>query len=412
MEFEVFCENVKSLIGKYIEIDNDKIFIKTNTNMYVYTKSEYEKVIKKIKEAKDCYLLMDGYYEVMLDFVDDYSYYYLPGIRRLTEQYGKVYKDMENDIEYSIGYISDEYIITYIMNLKSTRYLFASIRENEARDGKNDFFWLLRNVFRNIKTLKIKTKEKLDVDTYNNYVDSFLYNLTYNNNIVLKRAMSFNNTLRRRGIRRTSEIIIPKRIYNQNLLEQYSIANSSVDPFIQFISYYHILEHFYESVYNEDLINSLRLEMTSPNFSIKNDKNIVKIIEMVKRKTKQTHEEFDINECEALEILLRKNITFGEIKEELEKLGINNIEIYNEKVKFCDGNKLNFHDIKDDNNYKNLAKRIYKTRNALVHYKSDEKSLKELKTYKPFKDKEELFNEIPLIRIIAEKIIINNSTII
>lgn len=121
-----------------------------------------------------------------------------------------------------------------------------------------------------------------------------------------------------------------------------------------------------------------------------------------------------VNFCENLEKTIGRfvNIEIDEIKEELNNLNINNIEVYNDKVKFCDGNKLNLHDVKDDSNYKNLAKRIYKIRNALVHYKADDKSSRELKVYKPFKDKNELFNEIPLIRIIAEKIIINNSEII
>lgn len=293
-------------------------------------------------------------------------------------------------------------------------YLSFENFEHEMEEEKNDFFSLLRRLLKNVKTLKIRTDDNVEISEYNSYADAFLYNLTYNNNIVLKRAIAFKtkSILRRQRTRRTNEIIVPKRVYNSDLLEQYSIANSSFDPFIQFISYYHILEHFYESVYNENLINLLRLEMTSPSFSIKSDKNIAKIIEIIKKKTKQNNEEFDINECEALELLLRKNIKFDEIKEELQNLNISDINIYNETVKFCDGNKLNLYDVNNENNYKNLAKRIYRIRNALVHCKASEKIAKEIKVYRPFKDKEELSKEVPLMRIIAEKIIANNSQII
>ncbi len=419
MNFEIFYESVKSLIGRYAKVEMDdklnRINIKTNNHQYSYTKVEYEETIKKVKNAQECYLLMDRYYEVMLDYVGEYSYYFPVTTSGILEQYNKVYEDKENRICYSLGYASDEYLINYIINLKSMcNYLSFENFEHEMEEEKNDFFSLLRRLLKNVKTLKIRTDDNVEISEYNSYADAFLYNLTYNNNIVLKRAIAFKtkSILRRQRTRRTNEIIVPKRVYNSDLLEQYSIANSSFDPFIQFISYYHILEHFYESVYNENLINLLRLEMTSPSFSIKSDKNIAKIIEIIKKKTKQNNEEFDINECEALELLLRKNIKFDEIKEELQNLNISDINIYNETVKFCDGNKLNLYDVNNENNYKNLAKRIYRIRNALVHCKASEKIAKEIKVYRPFKDKEELSKEVPLMRIIAEKIIANNSQII
>ena len=419
MNFEIFYESVKSLIGRYAKVEMDdklnRINIKTNNHQYSYTKVEYEETIKKVKNAQECYLLMDRYYEVMLDYVGEYSYYFPVTTSGILEQYNKVYEDKENRICYSLGYASDEYLINYIINLKSMcNYLSFENFEHEMEEEKNDFFSLLRRLLKNVKTLKIRTDDNVEISEYNSYADAFLYNPTYNNNIVLKRAIAFKtkSILRRQRTRRTNEIIVPKRVYNSDLLEQYSIANSSFDPFIQFISYYHILEHFYESVYNENLINLLRLEMTSPSFSIKSDKNIAKIIEIIKKKTKQNNEEFDINECEALELLLRKNIKFDEIKEELQNLNISDINIYNETVKFCDGNKLNLYDVNNENNYKNLAKRIYRIRNALVHCKASEKIAKEIKVYRPFKDKEELSKEVPLMRIIAEKIIANNSQII
>lgn len=53
---------------------------------------------------------------------------------------------------------------------------------------------------------------------------------------------------------------------------------------------------------------------------------------------------------------------------------------------------------------------IYKTRNALVHHKSNTARLKERGIYHPFKDEAELSNEIPLMRFVAEAIIIKTAT--
>ena len=66
-------------------------------------------------------------------------------------------------------------------------------------------------------------------------------------------------------------------------------------------------------------------------------------------------------------------------------------------------------DLSNDKLPKKLAARIYKTRNALVHNKSNETRLSERGLYKPFKDKEELSKEIPLMRFLAESIIVNSS---
>ena len=59
---------------------------------------------------------------------------------------------------------------------------------------------------------------------------------------------------------------------------------------------------------------------------------------------------------------------------------------------------------------KKIAARIYKTRNALVHHKSNTARLKERGIYHPFKDEAELSNEIPLMRFVAEAIIIKTAT--
>ena len=66
-------------------------------------------------------------------------------------------------------------------------------------------------------------------------------------------------------------ISAPRRIYKKELVEQYNMASISDDPFIKYLCYYHILEHFYEAVYKENLINAVRDILTSPVFSIKKD---------------------------------------------------------------------------------------------------------------------------------------------
>ena len=52
-----------------------------------------------------------------------------------------------------------------------------------------------------------------------------------------------------------------------------------------------------------------------------------------------------------------------------------------------------------------IAKRIYKTRNAITHSKKDQTD----KQYSPYTDTDALKKELPLIRSVAELVIINSS---
>jgi len=76
-------------------------------------------------------------------------------------------------------------------------------------------------------------------------------------------------------------------------------------------------------------------------------------------------------------------------------------------VPFSNGDQVNFNESDVDNIYRKLALRIYKTRNSIVHSKEINKP-----TFRPFKDDKDLLKEIPLIRFVAEEIIINSAEIL
>ena len=81
------------------------------------------------------------------------------------------------------------------------------------------------------------------------------------------------------------------------------------------------------------------------------------------------------------------------------------VEYYqNTSVPFADdGKMINFQD-EPEKVYTSIRDRIYATRNAVVHSKSGDR----LK-YEPFKHDKQLSKEIPLIRAVAEEIIINSA---
>jgi len=68
-----------------------------------------------------------------------------------------------------------------------------------------------------------------------------------------------------------------------------------------------------------------------------------------------------------------------------------------------DDYKLFLIDLKNKNVFERIARRIYTIRNSIVHSKETYTS-----RFRPFENEEELIKEIPLIRLIAEDIIINS----
>ena len=76
----------------------------------------------------------------------------------------------------------------------------------------------------------------------------------------------------------------------------------------------------------------------------------------------------------------------------------------NEKVPFAsEGGTINFEDSQDAV-YATIRNRVYSVRNAIVHSKEGERL-----RYEPFKHDKDLLKEIPLIRAIAEEIIVNSA---
>lgn len=81
------------------------------------------------------------------------------------------------------------------------------------------------------------------------------------------------------------------------------------------------------------------------------------------------------------------------------------VEYYkNNHVEFaCESKSINFEDV-PEKAYSDIRDRIYAVRNAIVHSKEGDKL-----RYEPFKHDKQLAKEIPLIRSVAEEIIISSA---
>lgn len=203
---------------------------------------------------------------------------------------------------------------------------------------------------------------------------------------------------------------VPKLFYNPELIEQYNLALSSTDPFIKFIGYYHVMEYFFDEVYNNELINSVKEILLHPSFSTKKPKELSKIVDTVRKKTRANQDSFQGTELEALELTIKEFVSLDKLHDDLEQYTPELISYYkSHEISFSKGDTIDIDNYTNEKLPKKIAARIYKTRNSLVHHKSNTTRVKERGIYHPFKDEDELSKEIPLMRFISEAIIIKSA---
>lgn len=282
--------------------------------------------------------------------------------------------------------------------------------------GSFDLFYMLSRVTKGVLSLKIQTADAMSETSLYQYANSLLFTIAYNTDYTFKIIHSLpeleigRGRTTRRHYMRLDDIETPKLFYSSELIEQYNLALSSDDPFVKFIAYYHIMEYFFDDVYSGELIRNVREILLHPGFSVKKPKEINKIINAVQKKTRASRDEFQGTELEALELTIKAFVSLAELKDNLNDWGSDLIEYYRtHEIIFSKGDTFDLNDLGNEKLPKKIAARIYKTRNALVHHKSNNTRIKERGVYHPFKDDQELAREMPLMRLIAEAIMIKSA---
>jgi hypothetical protein len=206
---------------------------------------------------------------------------------------------------------------------------------------------------------------------------------------------------------RTEEIDPPRRVYNEDLVQHYLLAVSTENPVIEYLSYYHVLEYFFESVFNDDLVNTVRDSITDPGFSYKRKKDISQLISSIKKSLQIRSETITFSQAEALRLCIERFVSMPDLIDKLNAYNDALLDFYkSSKVEFSSGVEVDLRSLDSAAVTKALAKRIYSTRNSLVHSKKVERS-----KYTPFKDDRALAKEVPLLRFISEMVIVNESVV-
>ena len=337
--------------------------------------------------------------------------------KRGLRQIEKVINDTDNDISYRLGNASLEYIMMICNQMCEKPALFqdylyslllfktlpyrnvVGVKEHIAR------------VF-HIKTITVLSEEKRDLDFFKNCCSSFEFLYMYKTRESIMRIHSICDlfNLRGGGRARCDEISEPpRRTVNSETLEFYAMGVDSDDPFTAYISFYHVLEYYFDAVYRKKMISEMKKRITSPDFSYKDENELYRLAKWVGKKMRNFDENGRGNELDSLKYVLEEYVSIQKLVEALDKWNSAYKDYYSKQnVSFTGASNGKIAWTDTQGVYTNLANRIYSTRNALVHSKSEHSE----NQYKPLKNKMELEKELPLIQIIAELIVIENGEVL
>jgi hypothetical protein len=200
----------------------------------------------------------------------------------------------------------------------------------------------------------------------------------------------------------------PRMVYTSDLVHHYQLAVSADSPMLKYLSYYHVLEHFFEKVFKDDLIEQVRRKIADPSFSLARADDVQRVIKVIASSQRQVREEGGVDEQKSLYLVLDGYLDISRLVADVTSHDSDLIDYYKgNSPSFIESSFVDLrHDQREKIN-KALAKRIYQTRNSLVHAKEGARP-----KYFPFVNDSELSREIPLLRFIAEQVIIANGRVI
>lgn len=196
----------------------------------------------------------------------------------------------------------------------------------------------------------------------------------------------------------------PHMIYNQDMLDIYTAGNWYDDPLVKFLNYYQVVEYLFNYVPDEMLFKQVQRKISDPKFLYTNKDDILTLANFISKLNRKNEKEIS-----SLEMVLNRYVNYSDLKkslsDELISYYYNEIPSFLENVSDPKGLKFSVGNLRNSEKvYGKIARRLYAIRNSLVHNKEGENH------FNPLNDAEDLKKEIPLIKAIAETVIIKYGT--
>lgn len=330
--------------------------------------------------------------------------------------------DAENNLTYSIGPATQDYCMRLIQNMAdyanaNGRRVFFDLRfrcRNFYRGFAEDTDLIdpvniLQKVLQ-VYTLKVESDSAVGIEQLRKYAASYEFLYMYRRNDAITEYADFEDMFtwgRPQRMRQAEAVDTPPlRIYDSDALDYYTLGMESTEPFIRYISFYHVIEHYFDTVFRRKLTEAMRMKITGPGFSYKSEEKLYELAKYVKKHMSSDDDSGKGNEKESLKYVLMEYVPIEELKDRIKVLDPTAVAYYqSNKVPFVTEKDTKIPWSDTQGIYSKLTQRIYETRNALVHSKSEQAA----NQYKPYKDKKDLLHEIALIQAVAELVLIKSS---
>jgi len=206
------------------------------------------------------------------------------------------------------------------------------------------------------------------------WIESSLFTLAYEYDLPLLVAQQWptSNATRRQKLQRLSlqaqRVIVPDAGFRSDLVRLYQAGIANPIPTQQYLSFYQVLELFFQEVDHAGAYTALEDLLNAPNFQA-DDASIREIVRVVEAyKTQATS-------VDLLELLMRQYVPSEEIKTFIES-----------------------NDGEAEETLRTLANRLYTLRNSIVNVGAGSPPV--------YTDSEVIKRNVPLVKFLAEKVIL------
>ena len=189
--------------------------------------------------------------------------------------------DSHSGISYRLGPPSDAYAVYACLRIlesidhRQRPMIFRQsviMRDRIARGEVSSVLDVVKSMLR-ARTLTITSDLQRPSTGWKQYADAFFFHVGYNLDLPLMPDRNWAELLRPAkisGMRRSehAELDAPRRHYVPDLVYHYQLGLSAESPMLEYISYYHVAEHWFENIYQDDLVEQIQLAITSPSFSL------------------------------------------------------------------------------------------------------------------------------------------------
>ncbi|MFE0407444.1 hypothetical protein ACFW0S_01490 [Citrobacter freundii] len=405
---DIFKEKYSTAGLELVDEHADELFFKLRGSSLIKVSAEelqsyinFESVRADFQENPvECCMSSVNYREQMITPASRYLHPFLisrngpfifgdPNSGELYAEIGEATDDFKNFFRFREGYLE---------------YSVERIRRRPSYEGMS-LLELLYTPF-TIRVYNLNASDHSQaIKKSQNIIEGCLFNLSYLKRIPLTLEEKWPRRIENQrpfqfGEREVNGVYpLPRGNLNTDILRFYQRGMGTDDPVNQFLSFYQVLEYFFVSISDEELYRRMSAIINDPAFSAK-PKQLDKLIQETANHKRES------DETEMLRMVLKHFIDEVELTEFIEQYEDYLGDKWFTKKRTIFGEET---DIRTQQGHviSNVSKRVKMIRNTLVH-SSDRYNRKD--GYIPNSHSEAIVKkEVPLVKYLAEKVIIANS---